>query len=86
MKKKTLNDSKMEDLKDIVDHEGVKVIIDILEIAVAGLEKDVLTCDLNTQSFSNIALKLAQVQGAKKLINKLIAELTRVRGEDNGRN
>lgn len=81
MSKIRIKGASVEDLKGIISHDGVKAILSLLDAMASNKEKEVLTSNLNNESFSNIAIKLAKAQASREILNKLSAELDKLKGE-----
>jgi hypothetical protein len=86
MSRVKLSDEKLDDLRDILDSDGMKVIFSVVEALVHNMERDVLNVDINTHSFSQLAVTKAKCDGAKLLQKRLVEEINKLKGDKNGRN
>jgi hypothetical protein len=73
----------LEDLRDIIDTDGIRGIFQLMEAVVVSMEKDVINCDINTHSFSQLAIIKAKAEGAKQLLTRTRNELKRLKGDQN---
>ena len=73
-----------EVVKDLIieGHEGLNEILSMMDKCVGGMERDVLNCDINTHSFSQLAVLKAKADGARMIVTKVRAELTKLKGDN----
>jgi hypothetical protein len=67
-----------ENILEVLESDGIASLMKFMELALKGLEKDVLSMDLSNKSFAELAITKAKYDGAKLLVNKLNIELNRV--------
>lgn len=79
METKLLNSDEKEALAEIIDQDGIKCLLKILEAQVANFEKDVLSVDIKPGREQELVVAKARSEGARRLANKFSVEIVRLR-------
>lgn len=79
----SLNSEQRQDLREVLDHEGIKALLVLAESLVEDQERQVLTRILTQETEKDIVYGKARAEGARKLFTLLKGELQTLKRSSN---
>jgi hypothetical protein len=77
-----LNEEELSNLQSLLDHEGYKPLLKVLNSQVELQEKEVLIMRLEKDSLEQMAYAKSRAEGAKKFVTAVVKYLTNVKLKD----
>jgi hypothetical protein len=74
-RKQSLSSEEKEDLRDLVTHEGFRVLIRAMELELESIQDEVLKFDLGTGDERALVRLKSRAEGAAKLLFNVRAKL-----------
>jgi len=84
MNKTEFTKADLDDLGSLIGSDGLRAIKKLMDLEVEDCARQVLTCDVNNNSFAAIGIKKSIYEGANKLRQRLLLELNRLAALDAG--
>ena len=76
---KFLKDDEKEIFAELLEHDGLKPLMRLLDAQAAAFEREVLSFDLKVGLEDELIIRKARAEGARRLYTKFLVEVERAR-------